>query len=186
MTHRIAAEEIINSYFISTVDATRTLYEKQLYGHMLVVLFSSIDTMGLLDASPFQIDATGDSFKNWVKKYLLQNPDIEFSDVDLWAARCSVLHTFTSESKLSRNGQAKQLQYYGGDKSSEQAQHFIAYTKGYEDGAHLPVHFEDLYGAFLSALRKFVPDLDANCQGNAAYETRLRKVLMTNNMSPAP
>lgn len=85
--------------------------------------------MGLLNAPGDQVDATGDSFKKWVKDYLLQNCAVDFTETDLWAARCSVLRTFAAESRLSHDGKARQLQYYGGGKESAEAKRFVEYTK---------------------------------------------------------
>ena len=170
-------EEMITRYLSATVEATGTLYQKDLYGHLLVIIYSSIDTLGLLDAPPEQVSASGDSFKNWVKKYLVSQPGVEFNETDLWAARCSVLHTFTTQSDLSRSGKAREIQYYGGDKTTALAAQFVAVTKAMDGGKHLPVHFEDFYGAFLNALRKSMHDLDAKCSSDVKCEKRLRDVL---------
>jgi len=37
----------------------------------LVLIYSGIDTLGLLAAAPEIDDATGETFKGWCKKYLL-------------------------------------------------------------------------------------------------------------------
>ncbi|MBL6986433.1 MAG: hypothetical protein ISR72_05185 [Methylobacter sp.] len=116
MPHLSSIEEMIHKYVSATVDATSILFEKELYDHLLVVIYSTIDTVGFLDAPSNQTSATSESFKNWIKKYFLSYPGTEFNEVDLWAARCAVLHTFTSQSDLSRSGKARELQYYDGEK----------------------------------------------------------------------
>ena len=179
-------EEMVEGYFLTTVKAVGTLFREELYGHTLIVIFATIDTCGLLDAPPSQSSATGPSFKAWVKKYLLSYPGIEFNEIDLWGARCAVLHSFTSGSDLSKAGHAKELMYYSGDKSSEQAQRFIAFSKAYEGGKHLPVNYEDLCQAFFQAIKKFIPDLDANCRSSQAHSARLQNILQIHPMSAAP
>ncbi len=61
-----------------------------------------------LAAAPEIDDATGETFKGWCKKYLLarlQSIDGKpLEAVDLWAARCGVLHTSAPVSTLSRKG----------------------------------------------------------------------------------
>ncbi|WP_313495884.1 hypothetical protein [Pseudoxanthomonas mexicana] len=177
MAEKPSIEEMITKYLLACIDATGTLYQKELYGHLLVVIYSSIDTLGLLDAPPDQVSASGASFKSWVQNYLVPQPSVEFNEIDLWAARCAVLHTFTTQSDLSRAGKAREIQYYGGDKTTPQAKRFVSITKAMDGGRHLPVHFEDFYGAFLQALRLFVPDLDAKCSADPKCEKRLREVL---------
>lgn len=174
---RDSVEEMISKYVSSTVEATTVLYEKSLFGHLLVVIYSSIDTLGLLDAPSNQVSASGESFKNWVKKYLVSQDGIEFNELDLWGARCAVLHSFTTQSDLSRSGKAREIQYYGGDKTTDRALKFVAITKAIDSGRHIPLHFEDFYLAFLQALRKCVHDLETKCSSDAGCEKRLRDVL---------
>jgi len=175
-------EALIEKFCIDTLRATGLLYQEGLYGHMLVVLYSSIDSMGLLDAPENQTSASGHTFKNWVKNYLLPNGEFEFDEGDFWAARCSVLHTFTSESDLSRSGRAKKLQYYSGPKDSSSAQAFVEATKYIDGGTHAPAHIEDTYLAFLEALKVFPNDLLEKCKDNEIYETRLRNLLQRHSI----
>lgn len=58
-----SAEDLIEKFCLNTVSATSLLYKSGLYGQMLVIIYSSIDLMGLLDAPPTQASASGDSFK---------------------------------------------------------------------------------------------------------------------------
>ena len=169
--------QLIGGYFLATTKAVGILFQAQLHGHVLIQVYSAIDTCGLLDAPTPQTSASAVSFKNWAKKYLLPYPGIEFNEVDLWAARCAVLHTFTSESDLSKGGQARELQYYTGDKLSPHVQHFVSFTNGYEGGKHLAVHYGDLCEAFFSAFKAFVPVLEANCASSPPHSERLRNIL---------
>jgi len=182
----LTTQQLIEGYFLATTKAVGTLFREELYGHSLIIIYSTIDTCGLLDAPPSQSSATGSSFKAWVKKYLLTDPGIEFNEVDLWAARCSVLHTFTSESDLSKSGQARELQYYSGDKSAAHVQQFITFTKRHEGGKHLPVHYGDLCEAFFQAIKSFVSDLDANCTSSQQYNDRLCKIMQVHPYGPVP
>jgi hypothetical protein len=100
-------DQKIESFCINTLKGLSLLYENRLYGQMLVLIYSFIDSAGLLDAPSSQSKATGESFKNWVKKYIINDSQINFNEVDLWSARCAVLHTFTSQSDLSNNVNAK-------------------------------------------------------------------------------
>lgn len=179
-------DQMIEGYFLATTKAVGTLFREQLPGHALIIIYSAIDTCGLLDTPAEQQSATGASFKSWVKKYLLTYPGLEFNEVDLWAARCAVLHTFTSESDLSKAGTARQLQYYTGEKSAVHIQRFITFTKSHEGGKHLPVHFGDLCEAFFKGMQSFIPYLAAHCASSQAHVARLRKVLQTHTHEPAP
>ena len=179
-------DEMLEGYFLATTKAIGTLFKEDLLPHSLVIIYSTLDTCGLLDAPAAQVEATGESFQNWVKKYVLTDPNLEFNEVDLWGARCAVLHTFTSQSRLSNTGKARQLQYYTGDKSAPHIQRFITFTKGYENGTHLPVHYGDLAEAVFAGMKAFVPDLAALCATSPPYLARLRKIVQTHTHEPAP
>jgi hypothetical protein len=181
----LSTEQMIEGYFLATTKAVGTLFREELYAHTLIIIYSTIDTCGLLDAPPSQTTASGASFKAWVKKYLLDRPGIEFTDVDLWAARCAVLHTFTSESDMSKAGQARQLQYYTGDKATDHVQNFVSFTRSHDGGKHLPVHYGDLCEGFFQAIKTFVPDLFTNCTSSSDYDNRLRKILQMVPYGPA-
>ncbi len=92
---RSTTEKLFEGYFLAITKAVGTLFREQLYSHSLIIIYSTIDTCGLFDVLPTEAYATGATFKAWVKKYLLHYLGIEFKEIDLWAARCSVLHTFT-------------------------------------------------------------------------------------------
>ncbi|MBC3829920.1 hypothetical protein H8K33_00195 [Undibacterium amnicola] len=172
-----STEALIGKFISNTVDATGLLYEKSLFGHLLVLMYSSIDSMGLLDSAPDVTSASGQTFKDWVKKYILNSSVLEFNEVDFWGARCAVLHTFTSQSDLSRNGKARQIQYFSGPKDSPMGLAFVAATKNIDDGAHVSAHIEDTYLAFLDGLKNFYVDLINKCKSNSTYEIRLNHVL---------
>jgi hypothetical protein len=174
-----AIDQMLEGYFVGTTKAVGTLYREQLLGHTLILIYSAIETCGLLDAPSEQQSATGQTFKDWVKKYMLTFPGVEFSEIELWAARCAVVHTFTSESDLSKSGLARELLYYTGDKSASHNQELLAFAKRYEGGKQLPVRFEDLCEAFFQGMKEFVQVLAANCASSQPHFDRLRRVLQT-------
>ncbi len=81
----------------------------------LVLLYSGIDTLGLLAAPPSENNATKGTFQNWCNAYLLtrlkSTDGKALTALDLYAARCGILHTSTSVSNLSREGEAREVQY---------------------------------------------------------------------------
>ena len=77
--------------------------------HALALLFSSIDKMAWLTSA--NIDHTRSDFIRWIDDYLLPAGSISLDAIDLYAARCGFLHTGSSESKLFRDGKAKQIFY---------------------------------------------------------------------------
>jgi hypothetical protein len=76
----------------------------------VMLIYAAIDQMSWLSIpGPMSY---GPDFKNWVKKYMLENGNLICSEDDLWAARCGLLHTGTAESKDFRLGTAKNKIFY--------------------------------------------------------------------------
>ena len=181
-----AVDQLIAGYFLATTKAIVTLFREDLVPHSLVIIYSTIDTCGLLDAPPEQTAASGASFKAWVERYVLTHCDLEFNAIDLWGARCAVLHTFTSESDLSNAGKARELVYYSAEKSAPHIQQSISVIKNRDSGKHLPVHCGDLAEAVLAGMKAFAPELATSCQTSPAHLARLRKVIQAHLLTPAP
>lgn len=108
------------SWFQAHCHAIATCLNAELPEASLVLIYSGFDTFGLLAAAPGTLDASGDSYKQWCEKYILPRIKSVEGDpvtaVDLWGARCGVLHTSTPLSKLEREGKAHQIWYQFADK----------------------------------------------------------------------
>jgi hypothetical protein len=100
-----------------TLDAIQVLHARGRYPQLLVLLYSAIDTLGWLATASDQ--ASGESFKEWVDTYMLPGSPLSCTADDLWGARNGLLHTATAESSLSTQGKARQLWYYGKDRSED-------------------------------------------------------------------
>ena len=105
----------ILSWFKKQLKAIGTLWDAELPEALLIVVYSGIDTFGLLAAPPDVFDANRTTFKHWCENYILPRlqtvEGTTITSVDLYAARCGVLHTSTPLSSLERNGNACQLFY---------------------------------------------------------------------------
>jgi len=123
----------------------------------LVLLYSAIDTAGWLDSE--QPYATSNSFTTWAEKYLLEAVALDCTAIDLYAARCGLLHTFTPESRLTVSRKARRICYAWGDASVEEVETII-HKKG-KSRDYVAVHFDDLHEALRLGLLAFARDLDA-------------------------
>ena len=77
----------------------------------LILLYSQIDAIAWLGrpaATP--AEPAGPVFEDWVRKYVLVHGETA-TPVDLWGARCAVLHTQTPESRVMRTRGARPIWY---------------------------------------------------------------------------
>ncbi len=70
----------------------------------LVLAYVFIDTMAYLALPANKSEQTGQDFIEWVDAYLKGHPDqpYQYRGIDVYAARCAVLHAFSSETERHR------------------------------------------------------------------------------------
>jgi hypothetical protein len=138
--------------------AIKVCLDSELPEAALSLIYSGIDTVGLLDAPTKQLDADKKSFMKWAEHYMA--PSLETIDgdkiraIDLYSARCGILHVSSPLSKLARSGSAREIFY-----------DFKAST-----GAHplprkempLVITLESLECAFRGGCNAFLTDIKAD------------------------
>ena len=70
----------------------------------LAMAYVCIDTMAYLSMPNSQSEQRRQDFIDWVNTYLRGHPDqpYQYEGIDVYAARCALLHTFGAEAKLHR------------------------------------------------------------------------------------
>jgi hypothetical protein len=105
----------IVAWFKGHLHSIATCVNNDLPEACLTLIYSGIDTLGLLAARPGVTDACRNTFKEWCEAYLLPRlRSVEgepISAADLYGARCGFLHTSTPASLLSREGNAREFWY---------------------------------------------------------------------------
>jgi hypothetical protein len=133
----------------------------------LTLLYSGMDVMASLDAEPNESNRK--SFVKWVDNYLLRDKAIQCDAIDLYAARCGIVHTFTANSDLYINGKAKKIAYAWGLGSVDDLRKTMRELKGQHDWRCL--HTTDLIRAFRNAVVDHLTNLD----NDAASKERFLK-----------
>ncbi len=127
----------------------------QLIMPALMLLYSGIDVISALERKPGM--GTKASFIHWVDSYMLKSKPLGCSSVELYGARCGLLHTASSESDLSRSGKARQLNYAWGNAKSHNLK-----TAGnlLNHPDILTVHVNELLDAFKTGLISYFREID--------------------------
>jgi len=178
----VKAPEKIDKYFSNTLNSIMLLYKNEFYVQSLIVMLSAIDSLALLDAPENETKATGRLFKAWVNKYLLENPGIEYTADDLWAYRCSLLHTGTTESDLSKQGKAKEILFYAGDKYSVKAHDFSTFAFEHVPNKSIAANIEESVLTFSICCQKFARELGAKCESSDQVKSRVIKIVNQFNL----
>lgn len=110
----------------------------------LILLFSAIDSFSALASLKGRSDRS--AFLEWVKKWMIDGWTLPCNEIDIYSARCALLHQQTSKSDLTNGGKAREIFYSWGNRKTEDLQIFIN-DKGRTDEI-VVVKLEDLVSAF--------------------------------------
>lgn len=130
----------------------------------LVLLYSAIDIAASIERVPSE--STKASFIRWIDQYLLPGSSLGCTALDLYAARCGVVHALSPSSDLFRSGKAKQIVYAWGTAEPEQLRR-VAEKLGW---AEIIVHVDELIEAFRRGLLQLQEDLDGDPARASAFE----------------
>lgn len=136
--------------------AIQTCFQKRLHLPALVLAYSLIDHLAWINMPDAQQDVTRDDFGDWVEKYVLSGSGLRCTALDLYAARCALLHTHAAESRLTRHSAAKQV-FYAWGKADVQVLEQLAVVKS---GKACAVRIEALLGAISDGKQRFLADIE--------------------------
>ncbi|MCB2228650.1 MAG: hypothetical protein KQH53_18380 [Desulfarculaceae bacterium] len=122
----------------------------------LVLLYSAIDILGWLDSS--EEWASKKSFMAWANKYILIDNSLNCTDIELYGARCGLLHTFSPDSKLSKHGEVRRVAYAFAPAKVEELRRSIEAIE-WSDKL-VAVHVGDLYERWQIGVERFLEDLN--------------------------
>ena len=158
----------VDQFGMETIDAIKQLVVANRYLQALVVLYSAIDTLTWVSLA--KGDVTRSAFCLWVDTYIVPNKLIGCTAWDLYAARCAIVHSNTTESKLSRNGEARELWYVTSSPSAESLQE---YAQSVGSKAHV-VPFTLLLAAFTEGVMNFSEILTQNAELESRCVERMK------------
>ena len=126
----------------------------------LILIYSTIDILSWLNRPASNPDVTKNDFISWANQYLLPGSTLMCSSIDLYAARCGIVHSYQAESKLSREGKAKQIWYAWGKGDVTRLMTKIHQAK--LNGIAVAVHVEELFKALEQGISNFLTSIDAD------------------------
>jgi len=77
----------------------------------VALIYSMIDALSALTRPIKQADTDNKVFTAWVKEYIDPENRLRCTAIDLYGARCGVVHNYGSDSRKRREGKAKALIY---------------------------------------------------------------------------
>jgi hypothetical protein len=100
---------------VAAIDTTFRAIEvsaaEELWLPSLILVYALMDAMAWLDRDPKNEDVAATDFVRWAETYVLQPVTDACAGIDLYGARCGLLHSHTVVSRLMRDGKARPLWY---------------------------------------------------------------------------
>ena len=148
----------------------RLLLEHKHFSSAIKLIYSGIDTMAYLSMSKGKSDVTKSDFVTWVDKYLKFKCREQLTGLDVYGARCSMLHNHGTASKLSRQGKCRQIGY------ADKMQPVIVFQPLISPELVL-VSIPALAESFFNGVDKCLIDLFSNPKKKNLAESRLNKLV---------
>jgi hypothetical protein len=116
----------------------------------LALLYTAIDVLASLERR--RDEGVQSAFVRWTEEFLIAGQMLPYSAMDLYAARCGILHAYTADSDLAKRGKAKLILYAWGRANAD----FLTRTIAVSGMPAIGVHLDDLVAAFHLAVTRFL------------------------------
>lgn len=136
----------------------------------VILTYAGIDAMAFLGMPANQEDVTRQHFVDWADRYVRFPGPEQLSGLELYGARCAMLHSYSLHSALTRAGKCRTLGYM--DRSEPPLRSMP------EKHPHLVlVSVPGLVEAFFGGIDRFLIDLFADRESAAVAEARFQRIV---------
>jgi len=149
------------------------LLERGAFGSAVIVTYATIDTISNLARPSGAAENNRRHFIEWCDRWLRIPSTVPLHGIDLYAARCAVLHTYGSEAALTKSGKATPIGYRAGKGAPP---NIAVVDEGISSRVAI-VQVEKLLAAVRTAINDCLPELFASPEQTQLTENRLQKVL---------
>lgn len=151
----ITNQELLNRNLEQLCKAIELCIKEKLISPSLILLYSAIDITSWVAMDE---PNTKERFIGWVETYLLPMKKIRCTAMELYAARCGLVHRFSADADLIERGEGnvRRIMYAWGNSNESSLQEMIELGKLSE---YVPVKVEELFEAYYLGLRAFQEDL---------------------------
>jgi hypothetical protein len=110
----LITDPIINAIYGGIKKGIQVAIDNECLDSAVILILSGIDSMAYLNMPANQEDVTKNDFVTWADHYIKFPCKEQLTGLDLYGARCAMLHSFGAVSKLSREGKCRMVCYLYG------------------------------------------------------------------------
>ena len=175
----LSRDPIINIVHNGIKRGISVVLENKCFGASVILIYSGIDAMAYLGTPCGQEDVRPEDFVDWAERYIRFPCQEQLTGLDLYGARCAMLHTYSTTSRLSRKRKCRQVGYV--DKSVPE----VIYEPQVSTQLVM-ISIEALKEAFFHAVDRFLMDLFSDPERAKAAEECLSKLVTQLPYKPPP
>ena len=97
-------DPIINAIYKGIKLDIETVLTHKRYRAAIILIYAGMDAMAFLDMPAGQDEVTRTDFMKWTDRYIRFPCKEQLTGADLYGARCSLLHVYGADSRMSRTG----------------------------------------------------------------------------------
>ena len=172
----------MNGFFKTYIDLLESIddsIKKERIVPGLILLYSGIDSFSSLADRG---NGTGRKvFKDWVKKWMLDKYPLNSNEVDIYSARCGLLHQQVSESDLTAEKKAKEIYYVWGNASVKFLQDTIDNSN--KRDSVVAVKVEELVSAFRNGLADNMQEINKDNEWRMIFDEKAKRLFVSVNHS---
>jgi hypothetical protein len=161
----------LNDSLQQLVKSIRMCIENRLYLPSLILIYSGIDMASWLDDNNTN-SKVKDLFIQWVEKYIFTSKHFDCTAIDLYSARCGIVHRFNPDSRLSETGNARLVAYSSGEHTNILKDTIKEQNK---TNKYVSVHIEDLFEGFVIGLKKFLTEVNQDQNRRSLLEQKAER-----------
>lgn len=168
----LSRDPIVNTVHGGIKRGIRVALENNCLGAAATLILCGMDAMAYLDMPEAQQDVTRTDFIRWADCYIRFPCKEQLAGIDLYGARCAVLHQYGSVSALSRDGKCRLIGYM--DRSIPEVRYDPSVSKEL-----VLVSVQALAEAFFAGVDRFLVDIFSDREKARVAELRFKKMLQT-------
>lgn len=161
----------ISNAFRDIGHAIRVNFDNNLFAATMILTYSAIDAMAFLSMPENKREVRRTDFINWVENYMQtdSNQPYQYQGIDLYSARCGIVHRYGATSRLSDSGRCKVFNYHNGSEH-------IYRPKVHENLVAISV--QRFINDFFRAMSKFLRNALRNEELRRRIENRIRHLFI--------
>lgn len=160
-------QESINSQLL----AIEMCIENRFISSALTLIYSGIDNLAYLNMKENQ--HVKPRYLEWIIEYMDVSSKLHCKPIDLYGARCGIVHTHTPHSDLSNTKEAVQVVYSYGTMSKEELQWRVDIIP--KKDKIIAIQVEELFEEYKIGIANFFKELEKNPQKSEQVKLRAKK-----------